>query len=262
MIISGKDLDIMINTNKYLSRIGFIGEAKPDLSTLITLHKNHLYNIPFENLDIHNNKKIILDSEHVQSKILDYYRGGYCYELNGLFYLLLKEIGFKVKMISARVNNGKGGWGEEFDHLAIIVELENEWLVDVGFGDNFIEPLIFELDLVQENLNGFYKIVKYDEEYFKLMRSPNGIEFSDEYIFSLKERKWEEFEGMNEYHQTSPESHFTRGKICSIATENGRISLSGNKLTLTENGNKQEFEIKDELEFNEKLFEHFRIRLN
>lgn len=252
----------MLNTNKYLSRIKYTGETKADLNTLNKLHKNHLYNIPFENLDIHNNQKIILDTELLQSKILDNNRGGYCYELNGLFYLLLKEIGYKVKMISARVNNGKGGWGAEFDHLAIIVELDNEWLVDVGFGDNFIEPLKFELDIVQENLNGFYKIVKYDEEYYKLMRSPDGKEFSDEYIFTLKERDWKEFERMNEYHQTSAESHFTRGKICSIAKESGRITLSGNKLILTEKGIKQEFGIKDDLEFNERLFEHFSIRFN
>ncbi|MBK8551725.1 MAG: arylamine N-acetyltransferase [Ignavibacteria bacterium] len=251
----------MIDLNKYLTRIKFPGEVKPDLETLFTLHRNHLYIIPFENLDIHNERKIILDPEIVQSKILDNNRGGYCYELNGLFYLLLKEIGFKVKMISARVNNGKGGWGPEFDHLAIILELENEWLVDVGFGDNFIEPLKFELDIAQENLNGFYKIVKHDEEYYKLMRSPDGTEYSDEYIFTLKERDWKEFEEMNTYHQTSPESHFTKGKICSIAKENGRISLSGSKFIVTGNGVKQEFEIKSDLEFNEKLLEHFNIRL-
>jgi N-hydroxyarylamine O-acetyltransferase len=162
-------------------------------------------------------------------------------------------------MISARVNNGKGGWGEEFDHLAIIVELENEWLADVGFGDNFIEPLKFELDKIQKNLNGYYKIVKYNEEYFKLMKSTDGKEFSDEYIFTLKEREWKDFAKMNEYHQTSSESHFTKNKVCSIATETGRITLTSGKFIVTENSNKTESEIKDVHEFNEKLFEYFKI---
>lgn len=230
-----------------------------DLDFLNRLHSLHLYNIPFENLDIHRGKEILLDESSLEKKIISGNRGGYCYELNGMFCLLLKELGFQTKMISARVNNGKGGWGPEFDHLAIIVELGDLWLADVGFGDNFIEPLKFELNIIQKNLNGFYKIEKYDEEYYKLMRSPDGKEFSDEYIFTLKERKWEDFSEMNKYHQTSPESHFTKNKVITIAKPDGRITLTNTKLKITEKGNRKETEIKDEKEFGEKLFEYFGI---
>lgn len=229
------------------------------MDSLNILHSSHLYNIPFENLDIHRGKEILLDESSLEKKIISGNRGGYCYELNGMFFLLLKELGFQAKMISARVNNGKGGWGPEFDHLAIIVELGDLWLADVGFGDNFIEPLKFELNTIQKNLNGFYKIEKYDEEYYKLMRSPDGKEFSDEYIFTLKERQWEDFKEMNLYHQTSPDSHFTKNMVCTIAKPEGRITLTGSKLILTENGSRRETEIKDEKEFRGKLLEYFGI---
>ena len=247
----------------YLKRIDHNQPVSVNISTLKDLHKNHLLNIPFENLSIHSGQKIILDKDLLSNKIIHSNRGGYCYELNGIFYHLLKELGFKVKMISARVSNGKGGWGPEFDHLALIVtfSMGEEWLVDVGFGDNFIEPKKFELDTVQQDPNGFYKIIKHDERYFELLRSPDKKEFSGEYIFTLKERQWKDFEEMNNYHQSSPDSHFTKNKICSIATDKGRITLSKNKLTFTENGIKKETELRDENDFNEKLHEIFKFSL-
>ena len=248
-----------MNIKGYLDRLNSEEQLQADIETLSRLHRSHLYKIPFENLDIHRGKEILLDESSLEKKIISGNRGGYCYELNGMFFLLLKELGFHAKMISARVNNGKGGWGPEFDHLAIIVDLGDLWLADVGFGDNFIEPLKFELETVQKNLNGYYKIEKYDEEYYNLMRSPDGKEFSDEYIFTLKERKWEDFRDMNKYHQTSPESHFTKNKVCTIAKPNGRITLTNTKLKITENGIRQETEIKDEKEFGEKLYEYFEI---
>ncbi len=98
-----------MNINKYLERLHYKGNIIPDLTTLKALHQSHLYTIPFENLDIHFSRKIRLESSALQKKIIDSGRGGYCYELNGMFYLLLKKLGFNAKMISARVSNGTGG---------------------------------------------------------------------------------------------------------------------------------------------------------
>ncbi len=249
-----------MDIRKYLKKIKYTGSINPDLDTLKALHKSHLYNIPFENLDIHSNRKILLDHIYLSDKMLNSSRGGYCYELNGMFYILLKELGFKVKMISARVYNDNQ-WSKEFDHLVIIVELDKLWLADVGFGDCFIEPIKIQPDIIQKDLNGFYKIGKHDEEYLKLMKSVDGVEFTNEYIFTLNERTWNEFENMNCYHQTSPLSHFTQKKVCSIATEDGRITLSNDKLTITQDGNKQITEIKDEKEFDEMLFKYFGMKL-
>lgn len=247
----------------YLNRISIQKDLSPDLNTLRELQRLHLYNIPFENLNIHKNVEIILDFDILSKKILNSRRGGYCYELNGLFYHLLKETGFDVKMISARVSSGDGEFGQEFDHLALIVNInDGQWLADVGFGDSFLEPLKFELDIVQKDKTGFYRITKHDDQYFRLSKSSNGKEFTDEYLFSSETRQWSDFQPMNKYHQTSPKSHFTQKKICSIATETGRISISNDKLTITENGEKKIIEIKNEEEFDEKLFQHFGIKLS
>jgi len=247
---------------KYLDRIKFSNTIRLDSDTLKNLHRNHLYNISFENLNIHHSKKIILDENYLSDKIFNQKRGGYCYELNGMFFLLLKELGFNAKMISAQGNNGKGGWGEEFDHLAIIVELDELWLADVGFGDSFIEPITVTLDKPQKNLNGWFKISQNKEdEYLKMSKSIDNTVYDDEYIFTLKERTWGEFEGMNNYHQTSLDSHFTRGRVCSIAKEGGRVSLTNKTLIITKGKERKIVDVIDEKDFVEKLFEHFRIEL-
>jgi len=250
-----------MNVDKYLERINYKGSTSPNLVNLKAIHKNHLSSIPFENLDIHSKMKIVLDQNSVEQKILNSFRGGYCYELNGLFNSFLSELGYNTKMVSARVNNGKGSWGEEFDHLAIIVELDELWLVDVGFGDSFLEPITLQLNKGQKNLNGMFKISKHDDDYLKMSKSPDDSKYEDEFIFTLKERAWSEFERMNNYHQTSPDSHFTRGKICSIAKEGGRVTLSDTKLIITNGERKDTTEIKNENDFNEKLYEYFKIKM-
>ncbi|MCY7362316.1 MAG: arylamine N-acetyltransferase, partial [Ignavibacteria bacterium] len=154
-----------MNIDKYLERINYKGKTSPNLDNFKSIHRQHLYNIPFENLDIWNKVEIKLDIDNLEKKIIYNNRGGYCYELNGLFYHLLKEIGYNVKMISARVSNDKNEFGPEFDHLALITELDELWLTDVGFGDNFLEPIALKINKPQKNPNGWFKITEYENEY-------------------------------------------------------------------------------------------------
>lgn len=246
---------------EYLKRIDFKGDIIPSNENLFQIHGKHMLHIPFENLDIHLMNKIILSKDHLFNKIIRNKRGGYCYELNGMLFLLLKEIGFDVKMISAQVSIGEDQWTPDFSHLALIVKTDYTYLADVGFGDNFFEPLLFETDIIQKDKAGYFKIVKDGEGFFKVMNSSDGINFKDGYRFTIKEYKWSDFEEMNVYQQTSEDSHFTKNRICSLATSSGRISLSNNKLTVTENGEKEITEFEDENEFNKILLEKFQIKL-
>lgn len=136
-----------MNTDRYLERIGLREvELAPDEKSLCLLQRSHLLSVPFENLDIHWKRPIILDTGKFYDKIVGEKRGGFCYELNGLFNELLISIGFETRLVSARVFNGKTH-GPEFDHAAIIVKIGNEeFLADVGFGDFAAEPLRLVLD--------------------------------------------------------------------------------------------------------------------
>ncbi len=156
-----------------------------------------------------------------------------------------------------------GIFGSEFDHMALLVKIDaEEYLADVGFGDSFILPLKFRLDEVQKDVWDFFKISKSeDEDYYILSRSSPGNEFISQYKYGLKPRELNEYQQMCDYHQTSPESHFTQKVICSKATETGRISLSDLKLIITGNGIKKQKKIAKQ-EFQKLLKKYFNITLH
>ena len=251
----------IMEKHNYLNRINFIEKAaRPNLDNLKLLQRLHLLHVPFENLDLHWKRKINLDVEKFHRKIIPEKRGGFCYELNGLFYELLNEIGYKSKMISARVKNKNGIFGAEFDHLAILTEIAGEeYLVDVGFGDFSAEPLKFVTDVEQKDANGTFLIRKYDEEYFEVAKK-DGKNWKSEYIFKDLKRDLSEFAEMCEFHQTSTESHFTAGKICSIMTKNGHKTLTDTKFIRTRNGKKTETRIESNQEFEKILEKQFGIK--
>src|SRR3989440_10034587 len=125
----------------YLQRIDYTGPLVPSAKTLRLLQVAHLRTVPFENLSIHSGEPIVLDDDALFEKIVSRRRGGFCYELNGLFAALLRALGFDVVLLSAGVAHAGGGFGPEFDHLLLVVDLQEHWLADVGFGDSFLEPV-------------------------------------------------------------------------------------------------------------------------
>lgn len=233
--------------------------AVSDIGGLRLLQRQHLLNVPFENLDIHWGQPIVLDTEAFYQKIVETNRGGFCYELNGLFNELLREMGFQTRIVSARVADGHGGYGPEYDHLAVMVIIgETHYLADVGFGDFAAEPLEFRLDIEQQDLTGIFMIRQYRDEYFEVVKKEGGI-LKSQYIFKPLGRDISEFAAMCAHHQSSPDSHFTKGRVCSILTEDGRKTLTDKKFIVTADGERIETEITSGDEFSERLMSDFGI---
>lgn len=249
-----------MDTEKYLRRIGIENFDIPaNAESLKFLQKQHLLNVPFENLDIHWKRPILLDAGRFYKKIVEEKRGGFCYELNGLFNELLRNSGFQTRLVSARVSDGKGKFSNEYDHLAIIVKIgEAEFLADVGFGAFTAEPLRVVADLEQNDVTGVFVVRRFDEDYLEVVKK-DGANWNSEYIFKPLGRDLAEFAEMCNFHQTSPESHFTQGKVCSLMLENGRKTLTDKKFIETKRGVKNETEINSEEKFNEILMREFRI---
>src|SRR6266540_1014405 len=248
----------------YLARIQYFTPIRPDVQTLQGLHLAHMQNVPFENLDIGLKRPILLTEEALWNKIVLQKRGGFCYELNGLFAWLLKEIGFDVTYLNARVYNREGELGIDFDHLALLVNAPNEttrWLADVGFGDSFNLPLSFEER--GEKVQGLrsYRIEQIIDGYVTWQKNYAGS-WERQYFFDLQPRKFPtDYEPACSYHQTSPESSFTRGSIISRAMPDGRVSLEAGRLILTRNGQRSERFLANEAEYQALLKEYFRVEL-
>jgi N-hydroxyarylamine O-acetyltransferase len=248
----------------YLARIHYSGAIKPDAQTLRGLHISHMFSVPFENLNIGLRRPILLTEEALWDKIVVQKRGGFCYELNGLFALLLKHLGFDITYLNARVYNREGQLGIDFDHLALLVRIPGQsghWLADVGFGDSFNAPLDFEERGEQVQGLRSYRLEQVPHGFVTWQKNYDRT-WERHYFFDLHPHNFpEEYESACVYHQTSPKSSFTRGSIISRATSDGRVSLEAGRLILTENGQRTEQPITDAAEYNQLLQRYFDITL-
>lgn len=242
-----------------MRRIDYSGTTEPNAETLRSLHRAHLLTVPFENLDIALKRRITVDPEHSVRKIVERRRGGFCYELNGAFAVLLEALGFRVTLLSARVARQDGNFGREFDHLTLRVDLDECWLADVGFGDCFLEPLRLLERGDQEQMGRIFRVRELDEGL--LLEEKIAGNWKNHYRFTLQPRRIEEFAEMCHFHQTSPESSFTRNSVCSLATPDGRITVTDKRLVITHNGQKEERAVADWQERNRILEEQFGIVL-
>ncbi len=235
---------------------------RPSIDLLRSLHRAHLFTVPFENLDISLGRKIICDEARILHKVVNEHRGGFCYELNGAFAALLRALGFHVTLLSARVAHEDGSHGPEFDHLTLRVDLEEPWLADVGFGEGFVEPLRLECGMEQPQNGRVYRLTRRtsDDGILGLEAVVEG-KWKRQYAFTLQPRELSEFAGMCHYHQTSPESHFTRQRICSLATPDGRVTLSDEKLMETRAGARRERLLAGDEEWRATLREQFGVVL-
>lgn len=245
----------------YLRRIGVDDDVAPSAETLRRLHVAHLRTVPFENLDIHRDRPIRLDQAAFFEKIVNERRGGYCYELNGLFGWLLEEIGFTVTLLSAGVYEEEADrFGPDGDHLCLLVEGDQRWLADVGFGASFLEPL--PLADGAENVDGSsaYRLEENGDEWTLWSRDA-AKDRVPQYRFTLRARRLYDFTYANHYMQTSPESHFTQKQICTRSTPEGRTTISDMRLIKTIHGHRTEVQIGGDAEYAELLKEHFGITL-
>lgn len=249
-----------MNVERYLARIGMDRTGVvPDIAGLRMLQRQHLLNVPFENLDIHWKRPVKVDIGAFYQKIVGENRGGFCYELNGLFNELLRELGFVTRLLSARVSGVDGTFTPEYDHAAILVIIgEMQYLADVGFGAFAAEPLQFVPDLEQSDPAGTFVIRRFDNEYFEVAKQQD-FGWKSEYIFKPLGHDLSEFAERCEWQQASPDSHFTTGRICSLMTLNGRKTLTDDKFILTDGNERTETPIVSEEEFETVLFTQFGI---
>lgn len=248
-----------MDIERYLRRIEYDGDRRPSSAVLRSLHRQHLFTVPFENLDIPLGVPIVLDLPRIYEKIVVRRRGGFCYEQNGLFGQLLSTMGFRVEMLSARVRREDGGFGPEFDHMLLKVELEEPWLVDVGFGDSFVDPIVFHAGGVDQVDGHRYVVMPTGEDWQLLREDEQGK--VPLYVFRDVPHPLSDYQKMCTFHQTSPESHFTKSWICSRATPDGRITLANMRLIVTRDASREEVLLSTEGDVRRCLQEAFGVEL-
>jgi N-hydroxyarylamine O-acetyltransferase len=249
----------------YLDRIGHEKSIRPDIETLRNIHRAHILTVPFENLDIHSGEQIRLTEQALWEKIVTKKRGGFCYELNGMFAWLLNQIGFQVTYLNGRVYNEQGEYGRDFDHLALMVQIpgdNSQYLADVGFGDSFVEPLRIEFSSEQVQGPRGYRLEK-AKDGINLCRRDFDGGWKRQYFFDLIPRNFpSDYEAACHYYQTSPKSSFTQKRIVTRATPTGRLTLDDRYLSITTDGQREKRPLENEDEFRELLKSFFGISID
>lgn len=246
----------MPELREYLKRIGYRGTPRPDLPTLVELHRRHLLAIPYENLDVQLGRPIGLETGPIYEKLVLGRRGGWCYEMNGLLAWALEEIGFDVMRMAGGVGRAETGDAVFGNHLALRVELDEPYLSDVGFGDGIFEPVPIRAGgFTQRGLS--FRLEPLDDGSWRLHSHPHAGAPS----FDFRTEPCEP--GVLERHsarlQTAAESTFRRVLVVERHVERGLVMLRGRVLRRLEEQGVAERVVQDRADFERVLRDVFDL---
>ncbi|MDR3294908.1 MAG: arylamine N-acetyltransferase [Clostridiales Family XIII bacterium] len=224
-----------MNLQAYFDRIRYVGDVKPTLDTLTALHTAHTFNIPFENLDVYAGKRISLEPNAIFDKLVTRRRGGYCFEMNGLFAFVLRELGFEVRQLLARTAFG-GTYSAKLHEVLAVDIGDKTYVADVGYGNYGIAaPLLLEIMTEQTQFVDTYRFMSDSMLGFVLERKLNGA-FIPMYAFSTESCVPDDFEVANHYTATHPDSFFKLMRFATKPTPAGRVTLADSHLKIVSCG--------------------------
>jgi N-hydroxyarylamine O-acetyltransferase len=221
---------------KYLERIDFTGTPKADIETVATMMRRQLFTVPFENLDVQAGKIVSLVPEEIVEKIVDRKRGGYCYEVNGLFAMALQALGVPYQFAAARpmfypVRRPR-------THVVVVATLGGErWLCDLGFGSYGIRaPMsLSALDVEVAQDDDTFKLTLGADGFYLLQAKVDG-QWTNQYAFDLSPQEWVDFDPANYLNSTHPDAIFVRMTVAVLMTETGRKILGGDSFKIVSHG--------------------------
>lgn len=241
-----------MDVDRYLERIGYEGPREADGRTLAALQRAHLLTVPFDSLDCLLGNRVTVEPEDAYRKVVEARRGGFCFELNGLFAWMLEELGFEVKRLAARpLIPVAPGLAEPFAHLALLVELDRRWLVDVGFGYPFaVEPLNVDVRNEQIRDGRRFRIAE-DED--GLLAEELGAEEVRAYWFELEPVAQDAFAPRCLSYSTDPDSVFVRHGAVVRMLDDGWVHVTRSQVTGVRGETRLGRPIADEADWREQL---------
>ena len=248
----------------YFKRIKYSQSPIVNLQTLRDLHLLHLQHIPYENIDVFCHQGVKLDPETLTQKILLRQRGGYCFEQNGLFFMVLSELGFKCHANMARVHRNRPQPGGRTHHINLVELEEQIWLCDVGFGGSgFRQPLMLQVNVEFEQLGEIYRLHKNDEHGFYLQKKM-GQEWQPLYTFKIEPALPIDLEMANFYTSTSPDYIFRDAIMGTKMTAKGRVTLLDHTFKVFDltKGTSEKETVTDFVAYLGNLKEHLGVQLN
>jgi N-hydroxyarylamine O-acetyltransferase len=246
-----------VDPDRYLERLGYGSRPEPTLEALAALQRSHLHTVPFEALDPLLGNPVTVEPADAYRKVVDVGRGGFCFELNGLLAWLLTELGYEVTMLAARPLHDDGGIAPPFAHMALLVELERRWLVDVGFGFPFIvAPLDVDERDVQPQDEMRFQIREDGDALIAEQLEAEGV---NAYRFTLEPQQLDRYREICKTFSTSPTASFVRHGPVTKAFDDGWLRLTRTRLTGVRGGARVDERFADEAQWRDSLRERFGL---
>lgn len=253
----------LTNLKLYLQRLGFDAPLAPTLDSLRVLQLRHTGVFAFENLATITGAPVLIDLPSIEEKVLLGGRGGYCYELNNLFFALLLELGFDARAISGRVvmNQPEGSWTARTHRLSLVTIDDVRYISDVGFGGMVpTAPLLLDTEAEQATPHEPYRIEKQADGY--MLRAHVAGEWRPMYLFDLQRQEDIDYTIGNWYVSTHPESPFTQRLMVARTGDGWRKTLNNGSFAVHRMGASSERrEVADVDELIELLAHEFDLRL-
>lgn len=242
----------------YLTRIGYRGRRDTSSETLTALQRAHALAVPFENLDIVDGIPLDLGLPALVDKVVTRRRGGFCYELNGLFAALLRSLGFEVDLVNANLDPDDSP-GSAFDHAGLLVTVDggDQWLADVGNGASWLAPMPLAHGATMNLGNREILLSQDGDAWLTSQRATGETAWTPEWRFATTPRRLADFAERCRWQETSPTSHFAQGLICTRPIDGGKVTLTADRLIVTQGTDRDEQPIDD---VDEILLTHFGIQ--
>jgi len=245
----------------YLERVHYAGSVHPTEDRLEALHRAQVYTIPFENFDILLGRGVALDPVALCDKLVHRARGGYCFELNGLFLLALQTFGFDARALLARVHLSGTPTGRGHQ-LALVTMQGREWLADVGAGRLTLRaPIPLELNRIATQDGRTFRLVEADPFGIMLQTLHEG-QWLQLYSFDVGYVCPADIAYGNHFTSTHPSSLFTSARVVALAHPNGQVSLLNCTRRTVTAGIEHAQELEEGPTYVEALKRHFGIELD
>jgi N-hydroxyarylamine O-acetyltransferase len=245
--------------DEYLERTGAESTGPPSVAQLEALQRAQIYAIPFENFDIQLGRGVDLTPEHLQQKLIRSRRGGYCFELNGLFLAAIRALGYEARALLGRVHISGEATGR--GHQLSLVTIDGrDWAVDVGFGGGCPRrPLPLEEGAVGDHDGRTLRLVPHELGWM-LQQQADG--WHNLYSFDLTPVVPADIVYGNHFTSTHPSSIFRQSRIAVRAFPDRQLALYDFRCTTSQGDDRNVDELPDDAGYLTQLAERFGIELD
>ena len=232
-----------------------------DSALLKKLQYAHITAVPYETTEIVDGHPLSLEYDDLFRKIVTENRGGYCFELNGLFGELLRSLGFEVREYAARFLRGESEPPKPRHRVPVVTLNGERWLCDVGVGCKAPRyPVLLETGSEQELCGERYRIDT-DDFLGNVLMEKNGNEWQPYFSFNDYPQLAKDFTTLSFYCENHPDSPFLVNML-SIKTDTGRYTVDKNIFRIWEGDTvKLEKEV-DETELESICIKYFGMSLH